>query len=229
MPRFKASEVENYGGNGSASYFSLKNDKDTAKVRFMYNGLDDVEGCAVHEVEIGGKKRYINCLREYNDPMNVCPFCSAGEFQVVKFFIPLYDVDTKQVKIWERGRKFFSKISSICARYSNLVSHVFEIERNGAKGSTQTTYEIYEIDKDNTTLKDLPELHEIVGGLVLDKTADEMSYYLDNGVFPSDSNTSYKEDNEVPWNERNTRDNQQSESRPVGRRTPATSRRGERF
>lgn len=217
MGRFKADEVDNYGGQGGAGYFSLKNDHDVARVRFMYESIDDVEGYAVHQVELDGKKRYVNCLRAYNDPIDNCPFCAAKQFQTAKLFIPLYNVDEERIQIWERGKKFFSKVSSLCARYSNLVSHVFEIERNGKPGSTQTTYEIYETGQDNTTLEDLPEVPEIIGGLVLDKSAEDMEYYLKEGEFPSDSD-------DVPVRRRNYEDNA---DRCVERRTPA--RRGDRF
>ena len=64
MARFRAEESENYGGNGGGGFFSLKNDGDIGRVRFMYSGIDDVEGFSVHEVQVDGKKRYVNCLRE---------------------------------------------------------------------------------------------------------------------------------------------------------------------
>ena len=203
MARFNANEVENYGGSGGAGYFSLKNDKDTAQVRFMYNSIDDVEGYAVHQVEVDDKKRYVNCLREYNQPVSDCPFCEAKNFQLAKLFVPLYDIKDDKVKIWERGKKFFSKIGSICARYSNptVVSHIFEIERNGKPGDQATTYEIYETDQDNTTMEDLPEQPELLGGLILDKSKEEMQYYLDNGKFPSD-----REENHVVRRRENTSD-----------------------
>ena len=57
MARFRHDEADRYGGQGGAGYFRLVNDKDVATVRFMYNGIDDVTGYAVHEVEIDGKKR----------------------------------------------------------------------------------------------------------------------------------------------------------------------------
>lgn len=211
MARFNVDEVENYGGNGGAGYFSLKNDKETALVRIMYNTIDDVEGYAVHQVEVDGKKRYVNCLREYNQPVSDCPFCEARNFQLAKLFVPLYDIEDDKVKIWERGKKFFSKIGSICARYSNptVVSHIFEIERNGKPGDQTTSYEIYETGQDeDITMEDLPEKPELLGGLILDKSADEMRYYLDNGKFPSDN-----EENHVVRRRENT-----SEETP--RRTP---------
>lgn len=213
MSRFNFDEAENYGGTGGGGFFSLKNDKDVARVRFMYGSIEDVQGDAVHEVEIDGKKRYVSCLRSYNEPLSECPFCNARMLQKAKLFVPLYDVDADRVVTWERGKKFFSKIASLCARYPDIVSHVFEIERNGKAGSKETTYEIYEVSDDGTTLEDLPELPNITGGIVLEKSAQEMEYYLQHGEFPSDGE-------EEPVRRRSTEQ--------VTRRTPATNRR-ERF
>lgn len=216
MGRFRADDVEHYGGQGGAGYFGLKNDGDVAKVRFMYRDIDDVEGYAVHQVEIDGKKRWVNCLRDYNEPLDKCPFCKAHQFQQAKLFIPIYNEDEEKVQVWERGKKFFQKISSICSRYPDLVSHTFEIERNGKAGSTNTTYEIYETGKDNTTLEDLPELPQIVGGLVLDKSAEDMQYYLDNGVFPVEQ--------EEPVRRRETAEETPRRREVTERRTPANRR-----
>lgn len=184
MARFNYSEADKYGGQGGAGYFSLKDDKDVARVRFLYNGIDDVEGYAVHQVEIDGKKRWVNCLREYNQPIDNCPFCREKKKVQAKLFIPLYNIDEDKEQCWERGKKFIPKLTSICARYPNLVSHVFEIERNGKKGDQTTTYEIYEVDKDETTLEDMPEVQDPIGSIILDKSADDMEFYLENGYFP---------------------------------------------
>lgn len=219
MARFKADEAEHYGGQGGSGFFYLKEDKETAKVRFMYNDIDDVEGMSVHQVEINDKKRYVNCLRNYNDPIDVCPFCRERMFTSAKLFVPIYDDETGDVKIWERGKKFFGKMSSICSRYKNTVSHVFEIERNGKKGDTSTTYEIYEVDRDDTTLEDLPDLPVILGGLVLDKSADDMEYYLQEGQFPPDDDEPVR---------RRPASSSSDDERTV-RRTPASNRRREAF
>jgi hypothetical protein len=62
-----------------------------------------------------------------------------------------------------------------------MVSHIVEIERNGKENDTKTTYELYDIDRDETTLEDLPEVPEILGGIVMDKSAHDMYYYLESG------------------------------------------------
>ena len=190
MGRFNYTEVENYGNESKSSFFSLKDDGDIARVRFMYNGIEDVEGYAVHEIMLNEKRRYVNCLRSYKDPKNKCPFCNSGSLQRAKLYVPLYDEDTHEVKLWERGKRFFSEISSLCSRYSSadepLVSQIFEIERRGKKGDKDTTYGIFPVGRpDDTRLEDLPEIPNVIGSVILDKTAEEMEIFLEEGDFPS--------------------------------------------
>ena len=185
MARFSASQADNYGGQGGAGFFSLKGDGDVARVRFMYKTIDDVEGRAVHQVEINGKKRYVDCLREYNEPLTKCPFCREHMMVQAKLFIPVYDVDEDTVKIWERGKQFFNKISGLCSRYKCLVEKEFEIERHGKPGDTNTTYEIFPMDdSEKIDLEDLPEIPENYNNFVLEKSAEDMEYYLEEGQFP---------------------------------------------
>lgn len=226
MARFNVDEVENYGGQGGGGFFSLKNDKDVATVRFMYNSIDDVEGYAVHEIEVDGKKRYVNCLREYNQPLDDCPLCAAKFRVIAKLFVILYNVESKEVKIWDRGKTFFSKLSSLCARYSPLVSTPFEIERNGKKGDTKTTYETYALDTDDVTLEDLPEVPELLGTLILDKSYEELEFFLDNGYFEEDVEEQASPERN-PKNDRRTSKREPTNEAPTGRRGIPTSSAGE--
>ena len=187
MASFGIDRAEQYGGQGGSGYFSLKNDKDTAVVRFLYNGIDDVLGYSVHEVVHNGKKRYVNCPREYGDSMDKCPMCKAGEPVRVKYFIPLYLVDSGNTVVWERGKEFGNKLSSLCSRYPNLVSHRFEIERNGVRGSKDTAYEIYPLqdtEEDKSVRLEDFDVSDPLGGLILVKSAEEMATYLRTGAFP---------------------------------------------
>lgn len=221
MARFNAQEADNYASNGGGGFFGLKNDGDQCRVRFMYNSIDDVEAYSVHRVPVeeGSKSyMYVNCLREYNDPVDACPFCSAHIPTRVKLFIPIYDEEAGTTKTWDRGKKFISKISSICNRFANdsLVSHTFTIERNGESGDKQTTYEIWEDGSDDTTMEDLPELPNVP---VKEKSADDMEYYLQEGQFPPADDGHHEEAvRRRPTNSggRETR----------SRRTPASSRAG---
>ena len=221
MARFNFENADKYGGQGGTGYFSLKNDRDVATVRFLYESPDDVEGFAVHEVEIDGKKRYVNCLREYNQPIDDCPFCKAHKYQVAKLFIPLYNEDEGKVQVWERGKKFFSKLSSVLSRCDAdpICSQTFEIERNGKAGDTQTTYEIYQTkDKpDDAQLSDYDE-PVILGRLILDKSAEDMEFYLENEYFPP-------EDDEPVRRRSSRREEEEADERPSRRDSSSRRRR----
>lgn len=223
MGRVSYQDIDKYGGNGGAGFFSLKDDGDTARVRFMYNSVEDVEAFAVHEIrDDEDKRKYINCLRDYRQPLDTCPFCANKMRTQVKLFVPLYNIDTDNVQLWERGKKFMQKMTSVCSRYSNsttpLCSHQFEIERNGKKGETTTTYEIYEVDKDDTKLEDLPEIPDPLGSVVLDKSFDDMGFYVENGYFPPDGDEA---DEAPPVRRRSSaREDSRDSGRERTRRTP---------
>ena len=228
MGSFKANEIENYGGNGGGGFFQLKKNHEVAKVRFLYNGPEDLEGYAVHAVELGDKKRYVNCLRSYRDPLDVCPLCAAKKPQLARLFIPLYNIDEEKIQIWERGKTFFATMSSAMSRYPNFVSHVFEVERNGEPKDTSTTYMLYEVDKDDTKLEDF-DVPEIIGGVVMDKTADDMDYYLQTGEFPPED-----DEDEQPRRRGSSRNEEaapqrRGSSQDAGRRTPQRPGRRESF
>ena len=226
MGRFGINNIDNYGNSTQSSYFVLKEDGEVANVRFMYNGLEDIEFYAVHEVEVGDKRRYVNCLRAYNEPINNCPLCASHNAQLAKFFIPLYDTDSQEVKIWERGKKFQGKLTGLCARYASsdtpLVAHTFDIERHGKKGDTSTTYEVFETGADGTRLNDLPDAPEVLGTIILDKSFDELANYVESGDF-GEGNVASSRGRSVERHRDDVSD------RPTGRRTPSNYNRGESF
>ena len=226
MGAFGAKDADHYGGSGGAGFFKLENDKDVARVRILYDGVEDITGYAVHRVNTPDSQygRDVNCLRNYNDPIDVCPFCRERIAQQAQLYIPLYNIDDDSIQLWSRGKTWFSKLSSYCSRYPHLVSHIFEIERNGKAGDKKTTYELYEVDKDDTTIEDF-DIPEVIGTVILDKTAEDMEYYLENGEFPP------VEEDEMPVrrgsSRENSRDREREEpvsNRRTGRRTPANRR-----
>jgi len=222
MAEFNINEIDNYGGQGGGGFFSLKNDKEVATVRFMYNTMDDIKGYAVHEAEVAGKKRYINCLRGYNQPVDDCPMCAARYRVIAKLFIILFDVETEEVKIWDRGKTFYSKISSLAARYNPLVATPFEIERNGKRGDMKTTYETYPLDSDDTSLEDLPEIPELLGTLILDKSYEELEFFLNNGYF-EEAIDGQAPPQRNPGNDRRSTDNARTSNEMPTRRRPVAS------
>ena len=239
MARVAFDEAEKYGGQGGAGFFQLKDDGDTAQVRFMYNSIDDIVGDSVHEIgmldENGNvvmgkngrpRKKYVACLRNYDDPKDKCPFCKEGMYVAVRLVVPVYNLDTNKVEIWDRGKKMFKKMTRIASKHPNIVSQVFEIEREGAKGDQQTDYYIQAIgEPDDTTLEDLPPLPDIHGNksnsFIQDKTAEDMEYYLQEGNFPPVDDED--DEDEIPV--RHTARRREENTAPR-RRTPARRRSG---
>jgi hypothetical protein len=211
MARFSFNEADNYGAQKN-TYFSLKDNGDTAKIRFLYNDIDDVQGVATHEIEVDGKRMDVECLRAYNEPVDNCPLCKAGYKVNAKIFIPVYDINSKESKIWTRGKSFFPKLSSLTSRYKPLVATPFEIERVGKKGDTSTTYETYPMQTDNARIEDFPEI-SAEGTCFQSKTFEELNYFLDTGLFPDEVK-----------NRAETRQDNRTQTRPAprGREMPAT-------
>ena len=257
MGRIKLDDIDKYSsGNGAGGFFKLSKDKEVGRVRIMLDKPDDIENYiyAVHEVKMpDGKQRYVNCLRDYDEPIEKCPFCEAKMKIVPKVFVPLYNLDTDEMQIWERGKKFLGKLTSFMTRYgkkSSIVSHIVEIERNGKPNDQQTTYELYETEKDETTLEDLDEFPDVLGWVILDKSEDDMNTFLDTGEFPpedgeqpstirrrgkraeeeeldeEDDSEEANEDSDEEEEEPKRRSSRRgSEEKSTGRRTPGKSRR----
>ena len=59
MAEFSMNEADNYGGNGGGSFFTLKDDKDKARVRFLYRGVEDVKGYASRNKFFSGGKKHL--------------------------------------------------------------------------------------------------------------------------------------------------------------------------
>ena len=185
MGRISYDEQDKYESSGNGEWFSLKNDGEIARVQFMADSPDDLEIFACHRVKIGEKERYVDCLRNYNDPIDVCPLCAAGVPVKPVRFVVMYQHDDGKVKIWERGKQFIGKLQGLFNRYTPLSNYVFEIERHGKAGDKETKYEIFPMDRVEPF--DLSEIEkpELQGGLILEKNAEEMDVYLDTGNFPA--------------------------------------------
>lgn len=189
MAQFSMSDADNYGVSNTGSFFQLKDDKDTARVRFLYGRAEDIPGYAVHTVKIGDKDRYVNCLRAYNEPIDKCPLCAAGNRQKARLFLKLYNEDAKECQIWERGKTFYNVLSGLSAHYNPLYNEVIEIQRNGKKGDMQTTYNTFPIENSEVNIDDF-DCPNPIGLNILDKSFEEMETYIRTGDFGDD--TSYK-------------------------------------
>lgn len=202
MAKLNIKKAGKYTSNGGSEYFVLKDDGDTARVRFLYDDPDgaDIDFFLVHQVEIDGKRRYVACNavddegRMHKDD---CPLCKANNRPQEKLFLQLYDEDEDKVKIWERGKNFIPKIVSFINRYGSLVKQAFDIERHGKKGDTGTTYELYALQADNKGLEDYPEKQELEGTFIIKATPEEMYDMLD-GVYKVSNNKQQEQQQEPP-------------------------------
>ena len=223
MARVSYEDSEKYFSGSGSDWFQLKNDGDVARVQFMLNSIDDIPIFSTHKIKIGDKDRYVDCLRNPQDPIDACPFCAAGLPAKAVRFIVMFQHDDNKVKIWERGRQFISKLQGLINRYNPLEDKVFEIERHGKAGDTSTKYEIYPLDGVDPVNMDEVEMPELEGSLILKKTAEEMEVYLDTGNFPNE------DEGRAPVRRRGDETPDRRTSTSV-RRTPASepgvSRRG---
>ena len=177
-------------------YFKLSNDGDSTLVRFAYKDKSEFEIATVHVVE--GYKRVV-CLRDAKDPVTKCPLCEAGEKLYNKFYVKLIEYTKDEngnivatPKIWERPAGFAQTLDSLCTEYGGALSdHIFKIKRRGAKGDTNTTYDVMYAN---------PELYKESVGYVKDfsafenfdlsrhsyyvKSFEEIAEYCETGKFP---------------------------------------------
>lgn len=184
MARIVIEDVDKYGGGGN-SFFQLKDDGEVAKCRILYETIEDVEAFTLHKVQIGNSERYVSCLRQSpEDPLSVCPLCERKARTEVKLFLPIYMENEGVVKIWERGKKIIKQLQGMFNRYNPLCGTVIEIERSGKQGDNQTSYQFFPLNTDNQTLDNFPEIPEVFGNYVLDKTKEEIEQFLQTGNMP---------------------------------------------
>ena len=226
MAKLNIKNAGKYSSNGASEYFMLKDDGDTARVRFLYDDPDgaDIDFFLVHTVEIQGKKRYVACNAvddEGKMHKDDCPLCKSGNRPQEKLFLQLYDEDEEKLKIWERGKNFVPKIVSFINRYGALVAQAFDIERHGRKGDTNTTYELYACKQDDKVLEDFPEKQELEGTLIIKASIDDMYDMLD-GVYTTgeqeQQKQQVKEEEPVRRRQRGGREEEPEQEQPRRRR-----------
>lgn len=190
---------------GYVGFFSLPHDGDSAIVRFLHDSVDDFTIITRHEVGQGKNYRTVDCLRTPHDPMEKCPFCAANVKLAQRFYVRIlrYDTDENgQVQvtpcIWERSTGFATTMKGYIDNYGPMSNIVCKIVRKGT--GLNTKYEIIPNLNPDIYRPDVyvckPELFDgytVIGNAVLSKSAEDMSYYLQTGQFPSADNA-----NETP-------------------------------
>ena len=183
-------------------FFTLRNDNDEAIVRFMCDSIDDFEILTVHDIQIAGKFRKVNCIRDFNDPIDKCPLCASGTKINQRFFIKMIQYDkttdaagnvviTPKAMIWERSTQYAKTLKSYLDNYGPLSDIICKIIRHGKAGDMQTTYEIVPnlnktIYRDEVYVKDVNIFGDFTafGTIVMDRTYDEIMQFQMTGQFP---------------------------------------------
>lgn len=201
MGRINTADLERFdeqsnGNSSNSEWLKLPNHGDVARVQFLYDNYNELETFACHKVQVGVSEkgrpieRLVDCPRNYDDPVDLCPFCVAGLDVKPVTMVSMYDVREKKVKIWERGKTFRKQLESFFNRYPKLSDMVFEIERNGVAGDKKTTYQLFPMpDVEPVDVSEV-ERPNFLGTVIMQKTAEEMQTYLNTGSFPQTENDS---------------------------------------
>lgn len=203
MARVRLKDSDSFVQSSGYGFFRISEDGETKCIRLLYNSIDDIPADIVHRVVVDGKTRWVNCLRNNaDDPEHICPLCAAKNPRQRRVFLRVYEI-TKfnkkgediegDVKYWDRGNSIISDLESLSRRYAPLVSHIFEVERKGKRGDMSTQYKFFDTNHDDKTLEDYPAEEDILGTIILDKTAEEMNEFIETGSFPKSSDT-FEED-----------------------------------
>lgn len=178
----RAQRSSNTTGGPRVRFFSLKNDGDEALVRFLVDEKNDIEVVRTHQQMVNGYPRRVECIRGVDEPIDNCPFCSAGRPIQTKVYIKLIEYIRDEngaiqpvAKIWERPVSFGSTISNYLTEYGPLSDMIFKVKRKGAAGSTSTTYDILFASPSTYPIQNYPKSVElfdgysVVGGAVISK------------------------------------------------------------
>lgn len=224
MAKISFEEAQSSVNNNSTGigFFSLADDGDEAVVRILHDSTDSFDIVTVHDIQVGDKRRKIDCIRSLRDSLDKCPFCNAGMKTSQRFYIHLLEYQKDESgnivvlpRIWERSTQYATTIKNLMDEYGPLSESIFKIRRNGAKGDLHTTYSIMfgnpNVYKEEFYPKDTSAFDEysVVGNVVSSKTADEMNYYLTHGSFEDNTESSSNEApvsnaNTAPWQSPNT-------------------------
>lgn len=182
--------AENRSSFNFINEFFLKNDGESNIVRFLFNEPNDIEVHAVHMVRMTSKSGQsyliqVDCLGDN------CPLCKEAvnhtdeKMPLVSrvrdnIYLPLiaaYDVDGSvkpQYKVFVRTTNYYKNTLAPFIKRNDL-NDMVEIERNGAKGSPRTSYNLYEAKKDfdEKSVKDKASaLYELATKSIDDLKAD---------------------------------------------------------
>ena len=197
MAQISYEDVKANENEYSVGFFSIKNDGGEALVRILCDQLSDLDILTVHPVTVGQSafpNREVSCLRTPTEPLEKCPFCNAGEKVKQRVYIKMLQYDPQTHKpsavVWNRpAGQYVPKLKSYIDNYGPLSQIMCKIVRHGS--GLDTTYDIipnlnpqqYTLDAYKLDVSDFEDF-QVLGRMVMDKTADEMIAYQRTGQFP---------------------------------------------
>lgn len=194
----KLEQRENSGSSNRVEFFNLRNDGDSAIVRFAISSKSDIIAGTVHTTTINGKQRKVSCLRTLNEPISNCPMCANSIPLQSRVFVKLVEYvrdDSGKLtpvgKVWERSISMGKILSSYIDDYGDLRDYLFKITRHGMSGDTNTTYDIKpmlnrDVYNDTLYVKDFSSVdsYNPIGTVVINTDRNGMLDIL-NGVWNS--------------------------------------------
>lgn len=180
---------------GKIKFFDfLKNDGDIVLVRFPYNTPNDFELYDLHNVSVNGNHRFVNCIRENNQPTTSCPLCAKGDVAKGRFIVRMlvYVQGQNGVEVvpcvWNRPSGF---AKTLAERINDCGNVVYKIKRIGAKGDMKTTYDIMPtmnptIYNEQTYPSDFSAFTNFKPNnfAFIDRNYDELAQFVQTGVMP---------------------------------------------
>lgn len=193
---------ESNSNTNRVGYFSLKNDGDTAVVRFMHDTVESFDVVNLHEVTINNQRRRVGCAWEPDKAPDYCPLCAAGLPFKQRMYVHMlvYEKDaagnvTVTPRVWDRPVKYAYKLRDFINNYGPLSDILFIIKRNGAAGDQSTTYtEMPASERMYPAAEypkaDFPADYQALGNTVYEKSVEDMRVFLETGNFPMNQRNS---------------------------------------
>ncbi len=192
---------------GNIRFFNfLKNDGDVVLVRFPYTSPNEFELYDLHRVSVNGNYRFVNCIREANQPTTACPLCAKGDVAKGRFIVKMlvYVQGQNGIEVvpcvWDRPTGF---AKTLAERLNDCHNVVYKIKRIGAKGDKNTTYDIMptmnpQIYNEQTYPSDFSAFANFKPNnfAFLDRNFEELTQFVNTGVMPERQKAQPQQTNE---------------------------------
>lgn len=201
-----SSEQSSYSSTNnenSVGFFSLKGDGDEALVRIMHDDLSSLEALSTHNIQVNGKYRRVNCLRESPvSPMSSCPLCESGNKRSDRLYVHLIEYtkdENGQVaaspKVFDRPISEATVLRNLLNEYGPLSDCLFKIKKNVPNGDKLRTTYTYIFANPNVypeaAYKKIPDVfknYSALGRAVMNKSVEDTKVFLNTGDFPAAQN-----------------------------------------